>query len=485
LRTGVVVGEEEPQVEPVVTGIDPSQGKEGSVVSAEVYGGNFKVGAQVKLRESGVPVPYVIEGEGEVWVSGNKITCTLNLGGAPLGYYDVVVVNPDLKEGVLEKGFEVTPVNVIYVDDSNTSGIEDGSQSYPYNTIQEGLAAASSGWEVWVDDSGLDYMGPISLKSDVVLKSVNWDEDDGDDEASIFYGEAGAAVIGAEGATIEGFVIDAHRYGIDCNGVSCEIKDCRVVNLRYSNSIGIWIRNGSYTHLDGVEVSDVNNNTDPGYATFYGIVVDNCPSVGGEYVLIEHTVVKKVFSSGLFGGSYCWPHGIYVNNSSGVKIRNTIVNEVSGGNYHDAYGIRIMNSQDVELVNNVIYNVYKSYYYGTAYGLYIANCVSVDVRNTIISRIRKGEGGTGGYYQYAYGVYQSNSTYEFEYNDVYDCQTGLYAGLTPGVGCISANPLYVNPGEDFHLSAGSPCINTGDPSIQDYDGSQSDMGAYGGPGGNW
>jgi hypothetical protein len=32
--------------------------------------------------------------------------------------------------------------NIIYVDDSNTSGIENGSLQYPFNTIEEGLAAA-------------------------------------------------------------------------------------------------------------------------------------------------------------------------------------------------------------------------------------------------------------------------------------------------------------------------------------------------------
>lgn len=103
----------------------------------------------------------------------------------------------------------------------------------------------------------------------------------------------------------------------------------------------------------------------------------------------------------------------------------------------------------------------------------------------IISSIHKGVGGTGGYYQTAYGVYQSGSTYTFEYSDVYDCQNGNYVNVIPGTGCISANPQYVNPGTDFHLSSGSPCINSGDPAIDDEDGSRSDMGAYGGPGSDW
>ncbi len=36
--------------------------------------------------------------------------------------------------------FTVMNANTIYVDDSNTSGIENGTQQYPFNTIEEGLA---------------------------------------------------------------------------------------------------------------------------------------------------------------------------------------------------------------------------------------------------------------------------------------------------------------------------------------------------------
>ncbi len=61
-----------------------------------------------------------------------------------------------------------------------------------------------------------------------------------------------------------------------------------------------------------------------------------------------------------------------------------------------------------------------------------------------------------------------------------------YYNFTPGgTGLITTNPTYVDPYSDHHLQSGSPCINTGDPSIADYDGSVSDMGCYGGPYGDW
>jgi hypothetical protein len=51
-------------------------------------------------------------------------------------------------------------------------------------------------------------------------------------------------------------------------------------------------------------------------------------------------------------------------------------------------------------------------------------------------------------------------------------------------GNIEAYPMYANPDSgDFHLQAYSPLIDAGDPNILDVDGTRSDIGCYGGPGG--
>ncbi len=49
-----------------------------------------------------------------------------------------------------------------------------------------------------------------------------------------------------------------------------------------------------------------------------------------------------------------------------------------------------------------------------------------------------------------------------------------------GEGNIDADPLFVNPNDgDFHLTANSPCIDAGDPELQeDPDGTRVDMGAF-------
>jgi hypothetical protein len=47
-------------------------------------------------------------------------------------------------------------------------------------------------------------------------------------------------------------------------------------------------------------------------------------------------------------------------------------------------------------------------------------------------------------------------------------------------GCTNSDPLFVSS-TDYHISQGSPCWNSGNPSLSDPDGSRSDMGYFGGP----
>ena len=71
---------------------------------------------------------------------------------------------------------------------------------------------------------------------------------------------------------------------------------------------------------------------------------------------------------------------------------------------------------------------------------------------------------------------------------------GGMSNPTGADGNISADPLFVNftddddsSDDDLHLDGGSPAVDAGSPAsaFNDADGSQNDMGAYGGPDGTW
>jgi RHS repeat-associated protein len=87
-----------------VTSITPNRGKVGTVVNiTNLAGAGFQAGATVRLELGGT----VIDATDVNVLSGTLITCKFNLAGAPLGFYDVVVQNPDGMEVRLTRGFEV------------------------------------------------------------------------------------------------------------------------------------------------------------------------------------------------------------------------------------------------------------------------------------------------------------------------------------------------------------------------------------------
>ena len=92
----------------------------------------------------------------------------------------------------------------------------------------------------------------------------------------------------------------------------------------------------------------------------------------------------------------------------------------------------------------------------------------------------------------------SSSTLNFAHNNLYDngegdddIYHGSYTDVVGSDGNISVDPSYTSVSAsdtyswDLALSSSSSCIDAGSSDISDTDGSTSDIGAYGGPGGAW
>ena len=82
------------------------------------------------------------------------------------------------------------------------------------------------------------------------------------------------------------------------------------------------------------------------------------------------------------------------------------------------------------------------------------------------------------------GIYvKDTSTVDVAHTDAWDNTPDDYSGMRDPTGTdgdLSAAPGFLT--SSFHLSARSPLIDAGDPTLLDPDGSPSEIGAFGGPG---
>jgi len=155
-------------------------------------------------------------------------------------------------------------------------------------------------------------------------------------------------------------------------------------------------------------------------------------------------------------------NGIYCEEGTSPGISNCVISGGKNGVYVDV-------SSKAGISNNVIIGCGSN-------GIYAYWASPAIVSNIIIEN-----GGFGIYHCY------SGSEPTSSYNDFWENAQGKYGGVSEkisiGPGNIEEDPLFVNPGVDFHLRDGSPCIDAGKPGFAslDPDGTRNDMGCYGGP----
>jgi len=205
---------------------------------------------------------------------------------------------------------------------------------------------------------------------------------------------------------------------------------------------------------------------------------------GPDSILDGFTIQNGNVSNG--GGIYCY--------DSDPTIMNNIItgNSVSG----QGGGIHCQYLAEVRIINNIIVGNSA----GQGGGISCQNASPTMMNNTIVGN-SAGEG--GGLYGYYSGpkitntiiwdnnpqqIYLFHVTLTVSYSDVEGGQGGI-GGVPDDIfweNNIDADPLFVDPGnDDYHLQAGSPCIDTGTPDgapPDDIEGNPRDefpdMGAY-------
>ncbi|MCD6330141.1 MAG: T9SS type A sorting domain-containing protein [Candidatus Cloacimonetes bacterium] len=333
-----------------------------------------------------------------------------------------------------------------------------------YATIQSGIDSSTIGDTVLVQPGtyieNINYIGKNITVASLFLTT----QDTSYISQTLIDGDSlGAVVTFVNGedstAVLKGFSItrglDYTGGGINCLSSSPSLSHLKIFNNMAKNGAGVSAVFSDPTFQE-IKVYD---NT----ALEYG---------GGIYLAfsesnIEHATVSNNTAKG-GAGMHCYEASPIINR---VLIADNDA-ELYGG------GFLCYFCSSPSVVNVTITNNQCS---GNGAGIYTGNYSYPHFNNCIISD-NNGN----------YGVYNClgyPGTPNITYSDIWNNQGGNFYNCDPGIGCIAADPLFIDSvNEDYHLGwehfpvpdqTMSPCIDSGDPnSPPDPDGTVADMGAY-------
>lgn len=219
---------------------------------------------------------------------------------------------------------------------------------------------------------------------------------------------------------------------------------------------------GQYTTIQAAINAALNNDTVlvwPGTYMEQITLSKNILLMGSGY---ENTIITGSFTGAtitMSNGFLQWftisgltSSGVHL---SGGTIRNCVVNACSGhGIYTDSGGGNIFNCVVIDNANVGI-RAWGGY-------IYVSNCIC---KGNVGSEIDGDDGGYG-----------CNPHIDLSYTNVF----GGANCCNDNLGVINIDPSFISS-TDYHIGEGTPCWNTGHPSLKDPDGTRSDMGYFGGP----
>jgi hypothetical protein len=204
--------------------------------------------------------------------------------------------------------------------------------------------------------------------------------------------------------------------------------------------------------------------------------VDGILVTYSDYIVIRNFEITNVHRGVHFyiQSNHCEVSETYVHNnvlyySDGVSINTCdsvyVHHNIYAWNYYS--GAVVNNSSNVRFINNTI--VYSQ---GLPFGpngiLFNQYCANLQIINNIVA-FNDNDGVES-------VVYQTGANVSYNLN--YGNGGQAWINIPVGVGNIYVDPLFtMSPPSYFSLQFSSPCINAGDPSILDPDGTCSDIGA--------
>jgi hypothetical protein len=292
--------------------------------------------------------------------------------------------------------WSIANANTIYVDDSNITGIENGTIEYPFNTIEEGLAVANAGDTVYIFTGSYNPSGQqLYIENGIALQ--------GEDSSTVFIN---SNIICNESSLTQPTGI----YNLSCS----------LVNLYMPSGSSSFIIRGNI--LDSIDIS-----TGSGFTFLIQNNILNAgikDASGDNYIIIsENTIVngKIVDASGGSGtGETEFIENNFINftatgnpdediaveaRSFSVTIRNNIINCTG-----PASGIRLTSGNPTNVIGNTI---------TLNNGILLPETIAIENSSTygvVTDNIIR-----GGYI----GYYSSSGAFLFENNTISESHTGF------------------------------------------------------------
>ena len=262
--------------------------------------------------------------------------------------------------------------------------------------------------------------------------------------------------------------------GLELDNETSSVTDCVFYNNTATRGAGLhsWRNEGSLT----IERSTFEGNRAGNCGG--AIQMDNNP-----YQVLLHQVIAVENYSSVDGGAICTDihyqdDDLTVTEEARFRVTNSLfLDNVAA----DDGGAIYLKSGTMQVINVTMHGNEAGDDGG---GIAMKAESSGTLNNVIISR----SGEEGIYIEESYDSDEIPSEgLIVTYSDVWGSTDEEYQGMadpTGSNGNISTDPRFVSVAQgDFGLKSSSPCVDSGNPNLTDTDGSRSDMGATGGPGG--
>lgn len=456
--------------------------------------------------------PYFVDFVGTLDTAGGAVALFDTLGPIPPAVqpgwiisFAFTTYNPfDFQSNAVNVLIE-DPPTIVYVDDSNTSGIEDGSMAHPFDTIQEGIDAALPGEEVHVDDSGILYGEAVALKDGILLVGGNWDPVDGTPrpriQSSVASVDYSVTANGVTGAGITGFDIlpgGTNAYYVIfiglLNSTDITVADCYFNGEETPRSMtGIFLSGCSdveisHCHFDQIHGPEPGTTSD----NYWCILGDTTSDL-----LIRNVRMNDIGTNLDSGGHVV--DAVLLTTCDRAVIHNNLVHKIvvksGGGGAGLITGFSLDTCSEPTFYNNTVdtLDTTDNFFINQAFGYFLDDCPNPVFYNNLATDIYS----SGFPPPLDRGIQGVVNPLPCDFTLTWDVTAPYFGTAFANSYCVSSDPLYLDPANgDFDIALGSSG-QLGDPDMVDWDdpgtpsGDPNDpdierrtrMGCHGGPDG--